>query len=430
MKIPDFIKSNLLLKVTSANTGLVLVRMVFSLISQKALAVLIGAEGIALVGNLKNVISFFEQFSILGTSNGLVKYISEYKDDKKQLNYLFSTVFVFSIIASILSFIVMFFWSEALNNAVFGVDNDYGFVFKILAFILPFVGVNGILYSLLNGLSAYKLFSKIGVIVVVLSTVLIVILTLKLGLIGSLLAFSIIPLLQFLIYIIFCNKTYSAFIDLKAISLNLNFKNQLLSFSLMTMVVVFLININDIAIRHLIEDKASIVDAGNWTAMNSVSKVYMQFTAAIFPLYILPVYAKINNVIEFRKEVLKIYKMLLPLLVSGMLLVFIFRKLIIEVLYTSEFLGMAGLFKWQLLGDLVKFIAIVLSYQFIAKKQIGYFIFTEAISVLMFYSFSVSFIDIYGAEGIVIAHFLRYVLYLIVVFFILRNNFMGSNKVL
>lgn len=428
MKIPEFIKKNLLLKVTSANAGLVLVRMVFSLISQKALAILIGAEGIALVGNLKNVISFFEQFSILGTSNGLVKYISEYKDDKKQLNNLFSTVFVFSIIASILSFVVLFFWSEALNNAVFGVDNDYGFVFKILAFILPFVGVNGILYSLLNGLSAYKLFSKIGVIVVVLSTVLIVILTLKLGLTGSLLAFSIIPLLQFLIYIIFCNKTYSAFIDLKAISLKLNFKNQLLSYSLMTMVVVFLININDIAIRHLIEDRASIVDAGNWTAMNSVSKVYMQFTAAIFPLYILPVYSKINNAIDFRKEVLKIYKMLLPLLSSGMLIVFIFRKLIIEALYTSEFLGMAGLFKWQLLGDLVKFIAIVLSYQFIAKKQIGYFIFTEVISVLIFYSFSVYFIEIYGTEGIVIAHFVRYVLFFFVVLYILRRNFIGVKR--
>lgn len=422
MKIPEFIKKNLLLKVTSANAGLVLVRMVFSLISQKALAILIGAEGIALVGNLKNVINFFEQFSILGTSNGLVKYISEYKDDKKQLNNLFSTVFVFSIIASILSFVVLFFWSEALNNAVFGVDNDYGFVFKILAFILPFVGVNGILYSLLNGLSAYKLFSKIGVIVVVLSTVLIVILTLKLGLTGSLLAFSIIPLLQFLIYIIFCNKTYSAFIDLKAISLKLNFKNQLLSYSLMTMVVVFLININDIAIRHLIEDRASIVDAGNWTAMNSVSKVYMQFTAAIFPLYILPVYSKINNAIDFRKEVLKIYKMLLPLLASGMLLVFIFRKLIIEALYTSEFLGMAGLFKWQLLGDLVKFIAIVLSYQFIAKKQIGYFIFTEVISVLMFYSFSVYFIELYGVEGVVLAHFARYIIYFVIIFFLLRKS--------
>ena len=86
-----------MLKVTSANTILVVVRMLFSLISQKVLAILIGAEGIALIGNLKNVVSFVEQFSVLGTSNGLVKYISEYKDDKTQLNKLFSTVFIFSV---------------------------------------------------------------------------------------------------------------------------------------------------------------------------------------------------------------------------------------------------------------------------------------------------------------------------------------------
>ena len=108
MNIPGFIKNNLLLKVTSANTLLVLVRMVFSLISQKALAILVGAEGIALVGNLKNVVAFFEQFSILGTSDGLVRYISEYKEDKKKLSQLFSTVFVFSVFASIVSFIILF----------------------------------------------------------------------------------------------------------------------------------------------------------------------------------------------------------------------------------------------------------------------------------------------------------------------------------
>ena len=55
MKVREFIKDNLLLKVTSTNTLLVFVRMTFSLISQKALAILIGAEGIAQVGNFKNV---------------------------------------------------------------------------------------------------------------------------------------------------------------------------------------------------------------------------------------------------------------------------------------------------------------------------------------------------------------------------------------
>ena len=140
MKIPSFIKNNLLLKVTSANTLLVLVRMLFSLASQKVLAVFIGAEGIAIVGNLKNVLSFFEQFSILGTSNGLVKYISENKDEKKQLKNLFSTVFVFSALASIISFIVLFFWSNALSDAIFGVNQNYSYIFKIFGIFITIYG--------------------------------------------------------------------------------------------------------------------------------------------------------------------------------------------------------------------------------------------------------------------------------------------------
>ena len=400
--------------------------MVFSLMSQKALAVLVGAEGIALVGSLKNVLSFLEQFSILGTSNGLIKYIAEHKTDKKQLSHLFSTVFVFSALAAVVSFIILFFWSDTMSSIVFGTEQDYGYIFKILAFLIPFLGVNAILYALLNGLSAYKLFSKIGMILVVVSTILIVGLTYKFGLSGSLIAISTMPLLQFVAYVIFSSKTYISLIDFKNLSLQLTFKNQLLTYSLMTLVVIFAINVNDIAIRQLIERKVSISEAGYWTAMNSVSRVYMQFTAAIFPLYIIPVYTKITNSFEFRKEVLKVYKMLLPLLIVGMIAVYILRDFIIEALYTSAFLDMSSLFKWQLLGDLVKFIAIVLSYQFIAKKQIGYFIFTEVLSVVMFYGLSVYFIDIYGTDGVVMAHFIRYILFFMVVLFILRNNFIGE----
>ena len=93
----------------------------------------------------------------------------------------------------------------------------------------------------------------------------------------------------------------------------------------MTLVVIFLINITDVAIRHLIADKTSIAESGYWTAMNSISRVYKQFTAAIFPLYILPIYAKMTNTLDFKKEVIKIYKMLLPLLITGMLVVFVFK---------------------------------------------------------------------------------------------------------
>ncbi|WP_158655141.1 O-antigen translocase [Flavivirga eckloniae] len=420
----------MLLKVTSANTLLVAVRMGVSLISQKVLAILIGAEGIAQVGNLWNVIRFFEQFSILGTSNGLIKYVSEYRDDKKQLNYLLSTVLVFTALASILSFVILFFWSDALNNLIFGINNDYGYIFKILSFIIPFMGINATLNALLNGHSAYKLFSKITLFTVIVSTIVIVVLTFKQGTYGSLLAISISPLIQFFGYILILPRKYRNHINLTKLSYGLHFKSKLMSYSFMTVIVVLIINISEIAIRYLIESKVSALDAGYWTAMSSISKTYMQFSAAIFPLYVLPKYAKIKDTFGFRKEVKKIYQMLLPIIVVGMFLVFLFRDLIIKVLYTEEFLSMSTLFKWQLLGDLIKFCAIVISYQFLAKKQIGYFVFTEILSVLLFYGFSVYFVNIYGTEGIVIAHFIRYVLYFIVVLYILRHSFIGKNKLL
>ena len=402
--------------------------MGFSLLSQKVLAILVGAEGIALVGNLKNVVSFFEQFSVLGTSNGLIKFVSEYKDDNKQLGNLFSTAFVFATIAAILSFIVLFFYSNLLNDFIFGVNYSHAYIFKILALIIPFVGINAILYALFNGLSAYKLYSKLTLATIMSSTVLIIVLTYNYGIQGALLAIISIPIIQFLIYFILFGNYHKPYFKFRKPSFTLVFKNQLLSYSVMTLVVVLGINLTDIAIRNLIENKLNIAEAGYWTAMTSISKTYMQFPAAIFPLYILPIYSKITDAYAFRSEVKRVYQMLLPIIVLGMILVFLFRNLIIQLLYTNEFLVIESFFKWQLMGDLMKFIAIVISYQFLAKKQIGYYIFTELLSVILFYIFSVYFIDLYATEGIVIAHFVRYILYFLVVFFILRKNLISNYK--
>ena len=424
----NFIKNNFLFKVTSANTLLVVIRMGLSIITQKILAVLIGSEGIAQIGNLKNVYSFFEQFSILGTSNGLVKYISEFKDDRDKLKDLFSTSMLFAAVASFLSFVILFFWSNSVSNVIFGVDNQYGYIFKVLAFIVPFMGVNSILNALLNGISAYKIYSKVTLATVIFSSILIVFLTIIGNVEGTMLAIVITPFVQLIMSFVFLSKSYAQFINTKKFSFNLNYKNGLLSYSIMSIVVILSINVTDVAVRDLIEKKASIQDAGYWTALTSISKTYMQFTATIFPLYILPKYSNIKTTFHFRNEVATIYKLLLPLIAIGLVLIYLFRNLVIQLLYTNEFLEMTNLFKWQLLGDFVKFIALVVAYQFLAKRQIWYFVFTELLSVILFYIFSVYFIKLYGTEGIVMAHFFRYIVYLLVVLYILRFNFIGKDR--
>jgi PST family polysaccharide transporter len=400
------------------------------LFTQKALAILIGAEGIGLVGNFRNVINFFEQFSILGTFNGLVKYFSEFKENRSETNKLLSTSLVFSIFASLISFLVLFFGSHPLNEIIFGVHRDFSIVFKILAFIIPFMSLNAVFNGLLNGLSDYKTSSKLNSITIISGAVLLILLTIWYSVKGSIIALSFVPVLQFITAVFFIHKKYKSYINFKKLSLNLFYKNRLLSYSIMTLIVVLSVNAADVAIRRLIEDTIGPDDAGYWTAMTSISKSYMQFTAAIFPLYILPKYAAIKTSFEFRHEVLNIFKLLLPVFTIGIILIFIFRDIIIQLLYTKDFMSMSVLFKWQLLGDLVKLSALIISYQFLAKRKIGYFIFTELLSVLLFYAFSKGFIQNYGTEGVVLAHCTRYVIYFLVVLFILRHNFIGKNRAL
>jgi len=428
LRFKEFIKTNLLFKVTSANSIVVLIRMAFSLASQKVLAIVIGAEGLALVGNFRNVINFLEQFSIFGAFNGIVKYISEHKNNKKELSKIGSTAFVFTCMASIISFIVLFFGANQLNNFIFGSENQLGFIFKILAFMIPFMGLSGILNGFLNGHSDYKNYTRANIFAVILSTALIIWLTLSNNLKGSLLAISLVPILQFLGLFLFGYKKYQGYF--KNITFGLIYKNKLLSYSVMSLVIVLLANWVDVVVRNLIQVTISGKDAGYWTAMTSISKTYMQFSATIFPLYILPRYSKMTSSFEFRKEVVHIFKLLLPIFAFGMLLIFIFKNLVIQVLYTDEFSPMSNLFIWQLLGDLTKLAALIISYKFLAKKQFGYFISIEVLSVLLFYVFSKYFIVTFGTEGIVIANFVRYVIYLMVALFILRHHFFGKERVL
>jgi PST family polysaccharide transporter len=183
----------------------------------------------------------------------------------------------------------------------------------------------------------------------------------------------------------------------------------------MSFVATFLINTVELDIRTQIANKIAIEEAGYWTALTFVSKNYMVFITGILSLYVLPKFAAIKDKIAFRKEVSYVFKSILPLFAVGMVLIYLFRNLIIDLIYPN-FTGMAPLFKWQLLGDFFRLMALILSYQFLAKSMVKSFVLTELISLALFYILSTSLLNVYGTEGVVMAHFIRYVLYFLIVF--------------
>ena len=391
MKLPKIISNNLILKITSLNSLVVGARLLISLVVQNLLAQYTGQAGIAKVGQLRNISSMLMSLTSLGTFNGVVKYVSEYKSDQKNLLKLFSTLYVFSFTASIVIFFILFFWAPYFSNKLF-LSDTYVIVFKVMAIAVPFISMNRIFNGVINGISDYKKHTKIEFISHFLAAVLLLVSLYFYSLKGVLVAIALIPIIHFTVLIFIFGKLLKDYVNFKAITFKIPFFKQLLGFTAMSFVATVLSNYVEIDIRTLILDKISEAEAGSWTAMNSISKIYMQFLIAIFTLYILPKYATINTSFEFRIELKKIYKSLVPLVFAGMILIYLLRNTLIELIFTDAFLGMAILFKWQLAGDFVRFIANVLSYQFLAKKQIKYFIYTQLIGLLMYVMFSRCFL--------------------------------------
>ena len=110
---------------------------------------------------------------------------------------------------------------------------------------------------------------------------------------GVLVAIALTPIIQFTVLIIIFGKLLKEYIDFKSISFKIPFLKQLLGFTLMSFIGTVLLNYIEIDLRTLILDEISVAEAGSWTAMNSISKIYMQFITIIFPIYILPKYAVI-----------------------------------------------------------------------------------------------------------------------------------------
>ena len=421
MKIPKVLRENLLLKMTSLNAVVISIRLVISLFIQRFLAELVGEEGISKIGQLRNFTVLLTSTTTGGIFNGVTKYVSEYKDDEEQLQKMFSTAFVFTSIGILVTSLLLFFNAAFLSTYVFGTV-DFEYLIKLLAVIVPFIATYRVFNGVVHGLSKYKNFAKIDLISYLLGAILLILFLVNYNIDGALIAIAITPILQFLVLCYIFFKTLKEYVHFSELNFKIPFAKELLAFTLMSFVSTGLLSFVEIDIRTMIRNRITEADSGIWTAMTFISKNYMVFSASIFSLYVIPKFASIHTRKGFILELKTIYKTLLPLFGIGMLLVYVFRDYVILFIY-PDFTAMSPLFKWQLTADFLKLATLVLSHQFIAKKMVRNFIFTEILSLALFYFSARYLVNFYGIEGVVMAHLIRSVVMLIVVFYLVFRYF-------
>jgi PST family polysaccharide transporter len=425
-KLLDYINKNVLVKVTSLQATSVLIKIIAGILTSKAIAIFIGPTGLALIGNLRNFVSSFQSIATLGFYNGAVKYISDVKDDVVALGKTISTIFYTGFIATILVSFICYFNAHAINNIIFPVYNNYAYVIKIFAIVLPFYALNMFSFSIMNGFSKYKILIIINIIGQILSVSVALLLIYQNKIDGALISVVIAESLIFLITLVGIINRRTLVPLIKVGHISFGFFKKISSYSAMAIFAAIIMPLVAIAIRSYIIENVGYKDAGFWEAMTRISHYYLMSATSLMALYILPRFSEIDDVKEFRKEVFSFYKTVVPFMVVGLVLMYFLRSVIVSFIFSSEFKPVEELFLWQLLGDFVKVLSTVIAYQFLAKKMFWHYMLTEAFLVVILYTTSVYFIDLYDhVKGAVIAHFVSYVMYYCIILLIFGSSLFG-----
>lgn len=375
----------------------------------------------ALVGNMRNFFTSVETITTLGFQNGIVKYVAENQENKQELKKVISTIFISLLMASLVFGLLLFFLSNYWNDQVFGIENRYEYVFRILAIALPWYIINVLLVGIINGFGKFKAVIYINIIGNILGLIVSVALIYQFNVSGALVSVAISPALLFFISFYFIGKEINLRENISFAFFDFSIIKKLLSFSMMAIVYGFIGPMVFLAIRNNVINKLGIEQAGYWSAMERISANYLLFVSTLLTVYFLPklVLAKTNQ--ETKKVFWSFYKTILPLFTIGLTVIYFLRFFIVKLLFTREFEPVTDLFFWQLVGDVLKVASIILGYEFFAKKMTLAFVFTELMSLSILYFSSIYFIEFFEIEGVVIGYAFTYLIYLFVLMVFFRK---------
>lgn len=404
---------------TSISTA---VTFISGFIVTKVVAVKIGPAGVAYVGQFHNSIAVLALFSTFAITVGVIKYISEYKDDRVKQQQVITTAISIILLGSFGVSLIVISGSVFFSKAIFH-STDFWAVYLMYGLFVAINGLNSLFSAVLNGFKEIRNLTIVNIVSSLTGILFTVFFAYTLGVKGVLIAFNFTALVVFFINIYFIRK-------LNWISWKPNFKiwdkkivRLLFAFTVMGLTSGFAVPAMQFFVRSKIITDFSLLDAGCWQAITRISDYYLAFITAVLSVYYLPRLSEIKDNAEMRKEILQGYKIILPAVGILALLIWLCKVWVVHILFTTDFLPMLPLFKYQLLGDFFKIGSWLVAYIMVSKALTKTFIFTEIFFSLSFVLFSYFFMNRYGVIGATYAFCINYAIYWLTMWLLMKKHF-------
>lgn len=399
-----------LIKTSLLNGIAVVIKMLTLLGLNKILAIYVGPAGYAAIGNFQNAVQMISTFASGAINTGVVKYTAEYYDEEEKQRQVWRTAGTIAILGSLITGISVSIFSKPIAQWFLN-DDKYSVVFIGFSAALVFYIFNTLLLAILNGKKEVHRYIVANIAGSLFSLVVTSVFAIFFGLVGALTALAIFPSFSFVVTLYLCHKAdWFKFSYLfggldRKVLLNLS------KYTAMALTSASCIPVSHILIRTHLESTFGPEAAGYWEAMWRLSAAYLMLVTTTLSLYYLPKLSELKEPAEIKKEIVQGYKLILPVAAVCGLVIYLFRDLIVFILFTQDFNPMRELFAWQMVGDTLKIGSWILAYLMLGKAMMKLFIIAEIFFAASFFCWTYYLTGIFGLEGVTIAHAVNYAFY-------------------
>lgn len=377
------------MKLLKAGLAIILahsVRLLGGLIVLKMIAVYLGPTGLGKLGHFMSLISILSVIAGGGVLNGIVKYVSEYQNDRVKLRLFLANATSYSLAFSFFIFVLFFILSQEISLFLFETPEYKKLIVAIGAIQFCYALVN--LYNgTINGVMETRKYAIVLVTGTVLSLLISFFVICNFGFNGAVIALASINASLLLPAWLICNNL--KLVTLPSLKINRTDASLLAKFTVMQVLSIATLPLAEIYIRKLIIEGSGWHEAGLWQSVMRLSNVYLGLFSTFLSAYYLPRLSKIAENQKAKEYVLRYVIGIGSLFLVIAVVTYLLSDSIFTLIYSKEFLIPKEFMLYQLFGDLFKTMSYVIGFLILARVNTKTYILAEVVQALLYTSFSV-----------------------------------------
>jgi O-antigen/teichoic acid export membrane protein len=413
-----------IMKATSLFGGVQIFKILIQIIRSKFVALLLGPQGMGIMGLIASSIGLITSLSNFGLSVSAVKDISRASStgDVQRVSIIVSVFRRLVWITGILGALITFTFSSFLSELAFGSD-EFRFSFMWVSITLLLAQLSKGQLVVLQGMRKLKYLAKANLYGTALSLLVTIPLYYKYdvdGIVPGMIGSSIITLLF--------SYFYSRKISINSASLSWKeYKKEGTGMLLMGFMIslsgIFTV-VGSYIVRLYVSNIGGISEVGLYNAGFAMINTYV---GLIFTAMGTDYYPRLSAVADDNIECIRTVNQqseIAILVLAPILIVFIsFVAWIILILYSNKFLGIEGMVHWAALGMFFKSASWAIGYIFLAKSASKIFVISELLANIYILILNLIGYKVWGLTGLGISFFVSYLFIFIQVFLISKIKY-------